>query len=262
MGAGLVAVLGVLVGPLVLAASAASSPHATSPVMGSYVAVTPFRITDTRPNSGQPNAGKYLVTNSTLNVQVTRVGTAPVPAGTSAVVLNVTAVDPAASGFLTVFPEGITMPTVSNLNFTPGVTVANLVTVPLSSSGIVSIYNHAGNTNVVVDVEGYYTSAPSANGSGLFNSLSPVRVLGALASGALIGPNTSQGVTVTGNGTSVPANATAVVVNATASGGTKTSFLTIYPAGVTMPTASNVNFVADQVVGEQGNGRSRHLWPG
>ena len=65
------------------------------------------------------------------------------------------------------------MPTVSNLNFTPGVTVANLVTVPLSSSGMVSIFNHAGSTNVVVDVDGYYTSTPSTNGSGLYNSISP-----------------------------------------------------------------------------------------
>ncbi len=248
LGAALIAVLGVLVGPLALAASAATSPHATSPVMGSYIAVTPFRITDTRPNSGQPNAGKSLATNSTLNVQVTRVGTAPVPAGTAAVVLNVTAVDPGASGFLTVFPEGITMPTVSNLNFTPGVTVANLVTVPLSYSGAVSIYNHAGSTNVVVDVEGYYTSSPLAIGSGLYNSLSPVRALGTLASGAAIGPNASEDVTVTGSLTAVPANATAVVVNATAAQGTKTSFLTVYPAGVSMPTASNVNFVTGQVV--------------
>ena len=248
LGAILIAVLGVLIGPLALAASATVSPHATSPVMGSYLTVTPFRITDTRPNSGQPNAGKYLTANSTLNVQVTRVGTASVPAGTAAVVLNVTAVDPTASGFLTVFPAGITMPTVSNLNFAPGETVANLVTVPLSSSGTVSIYNHAGDTNIVVDVEGYYTSTPLANGSGLYNSLSPVRALGTLAAGSAIGPNTSQAVTVTGTATAVPANATAVVVNATAARGTKTSFLTVYPAGVTMPTASNVNFVTDQVV--------------
>ena len=248
LGAALIAVLGMLLGPLALAASAATTPHATTPVMGSYVSVTPFRITDTRAGSGQPNAGKSLAANSTLNVQVTRVGTEPVPAGTAAVVLNVTAIDPATSGFLTVFPEGITMPTVSNLNFSPGETVANLVTVPLSSSGMVSIYNHAGSTNVVVDVEGYYTSAPLTDGSGLYNSISPVRALGTLASGTAIGPNTSQAVTATGTSTGVPANATAVVVNATAAQGTKTSFLTVYPAGVTMPTASNVNFVADQVV--------------
>ena len=33
------------------------------------------------------------------------------------------------------------MPTVSNLNFAPGVIVANLVTVPLSATGGVSIFN-------------------------------------------------------------------------------------------------------------------------
>src|ERR1035441_7215671 len=88
LGAALIAVLGMLLGPLALAASAATTPHATTPVMGSYVSVTPFRITDTRAGSGQPNAGKSLAANSTLNVQVTRVGTEPVPAGTAAVVLN------------------------------------------------------------------------------------------------------------------------------------------------------------------------------
>src|ERR1039458_5468853 len=198
LGGALIAVLGMLLGPLAIAASASVAPHAATPVMGSYVSVTPFRITDTRPNSGQPNAGKALTAADTLPVQVTGVGTAPVPAGASAAVLNVTAVNPTASGFLTVFPAGTTMPTVSNLNFRPGVTVANLVTVPLSSSGVVSIFNHAGSTNVVVDVDGYYTSTPLTNGSGLYNPLSPTRVLGSLQLGSAIGPNTSLPVTVAG----------------------------------------------------------------
>ena len=249
LGGALIAVLGMLLGPLAIAASAASTPHAATAVMGSYVSVTPFRITDTRLNSGQPNAGKTLAGGAVLSVQVTGLGT--VHAGASAAVLNVTAVNPTASGFLTVFPAGTTMPTVSNLNFTPGVTVANLVTVPLSSSGIVSIFNHAGSTNVVVDVDGYYTSTPSTSGSGLYDSLSPTRVLGSLQLGAAIGANTSSPVTVAGTAAAdgVPGNATAVVANVTAAHGTQASFLTVYPAGVTpMPTASNVNFVAAQAV--------------
>ena len=157
---GLITVVGILLGQLAIVASAAVKPHAATSIRGSYVSVTPFRISDTRPNSQQPNAGATLAPGATLSVQVTGVGTSPVPTGVSAAVLNVTAVMPTASGFLTVFPAGTTMPTVSNLNFKPGVTVANLVTVPLSSSGMVSIYNHAGNTNVVVDVDGYYTSTP------------------------------------------------------------------------------------------------------
>ncbi len=94
------------------------------------------------PNSGQPNVGKTLAAAATLNVQVTGVGTVPVPATASTAVLNVTVTNPTDAGFLTVFPEGETpMPTVSNLNFSSGETVANLVTVPLSATGGVTIYN-------------------------------------------------------------------------------------------------------------------------
>ena len=127
----------------------------------------------------------------------------------------------------------------------------SLVTVPLSSSGKVSIYNHAGSTNVVVDVDGYYTSTPSTNGKGLYNSVSPTRVLGNLQLGTAIGPNTSSPVTVAGTAAAdgVPVTATAVVTNVTAAHGTRASFLTVYPAGVTpMPTASSVNFTAGQAV--------------
>ena len=100
------------------------------------------------------------------------------PAGASAAVLNVTAVDPTENGYLTVFPEGTTQPVVSNLNFAPKEIVANLVTVPLSAAGGISIYNFAGSTDVVVDVEGYYTSTPATNDLGLYNPLSPSRALG------------------------------------------------------------------------------------
>ena len=104
LGAALIAAVGMVLGPLALAASATSAPHAAAPVQGYYVPVTPFRITDTRTGSGQPNAGMTPSAAATLPVQVTGLGT--VPAGASAAVLNVTAVDPTASGFLTVFPEG------------------------------------------------------------------------------------------------------------------------------------------------------------
>ncbi|MGA3216592.1 MAG: hypothetical protein ABSD97_13015 [Acidimicrobiales bacterium] len=206
--------------------------------------MTPFRIVDTRTGATDPAtyAGQTLAANSTLNVQVTGVGTTPVPAGASAVVLNVTAVAPTKNGYLTVFPEGTTQPLVSNLNFAPKEIVANLVTVPLSTAGGISIYNFAGSTDVVVDVEGYYTSSPATNNLGLYTPLSPYRALGSLAAGAPIAANTAVPVTVTGTATGVPGNASAVVVNVTAEGATNPSFLTVYPAGATQPVASNLNF--------------------
>ena len=194
LGMALIAVVGMLLAPLALAASASSRPHATPHAVtneGSYVSVTPFRLVDTRTGATDPAtyAGKTLAAAGTLNVQVTGVGT--VPAGATAAVLNVTAVDPTENGYLTVFPEATTQPVVSNLNFSTNETVANLVTVSLSSAGGISIYNYVGSTDVVVDVEGYYTSSPAANGSGLYNALSPVRALGTLASGTTIGAGVS-----------------------------------------------------------------------
>jgi hypothetical protein len=238
LGTALIAAVGMLLGPLALAASAATAPHASATVEGSYVSLTPFRLLDTR--TGSPIAAK-----ASLNVQVTGVGTTPVPAGASAVVANVTAVSPTSNGFLTVFPEGATQPLVSNLNFTAGKNVANLVTVGLSSAGGITIYNSAGTTNVVVDVEGYYTSTLGT--TGLYTPVTPYRALGSLAEGATVQANTSVPVTVTGVD-GIPSTATAVVGNVTAAAGTNPSFLTVYPAGVTMPTASNLNFTADQVV--------------
>ncbi|HEY6539067.1 MAG TPA: hypothetical protein VI138_08550, partial [Candidatus Dormibacteraeota bacterium] len=66
------------------------APATAGSTVGSYVPLTPFRIADTRPGSGQGYAGGTLHPNSTLTVQVTGQGTVPA-SGVTAVVLNVTA---------------------------------------------------------------------------------------------------------------------------------------------------------------------------
>jgi hypothetical protein len=239
LGIGLVATGGLLA--LAVASIGPVSAHTTTSntaltANSSYVSVTPARVADTRTSS--PLAG-----GATLNVQVTG-GTSGVPTGAVAAVLNVTAVNPTAAGFLTVFPEGTTMPTVSNLNFAAGTIVPNLVTVGLSATGMVSIYLNTGSTDVVVDVEGYYATPVTT--SGLFNPLSPSRAFGSLTIGGAIGAGQTQAVTVAGTSATdgVPASASAVVLNVTAAHATLPSFLTVFPAGVSMPTASNLNFGA------------------
>lgn len=54
---------------------------------------------------------------------------AGIPADTGAIVLNVTVNDPAAAGFVTVFPCGTEPPNASNLNHVGGQTIANSVIV-------------------------------------------------------------------------------------------------------------------------------------
>src|SRR5205085_229195 len=92
--------------------------------------------------------------DSTRAVQVRGVG--GVPAGATAVVLNVTATNTTAASFLTVWPAGEIRPTASNLNWVAGGTVPNLVTAKLGQGGGLGFYNLAGDVDVVADVAGYY----------------------------------------------------------------------------------------------------------
>jgi hypothetical protein len=123
-----------------------------------------------------------------VNLQVT--GRAGVPSsGVSAVVLNVTVTNTTASSFLIVWPAGFAMPTGSNLNWVAGKTVPNLVEVALGSSGQVSIYNLAGNVDVVVDVEGWVGDATNSSGpAGTFKALTPSRLLDTRDGGGPLGP--------------------------------------------------------------------------
>jgi hypothetical protein len=80
---------------------------------------------------------------------------APIPP--TAVVLNVTVTNPTATSFLTAFPSDVTsVPTASDLNWKHNLTVANLVVVKLGPDGAAKLYNQSGNTDVVVDVLGWY----------------------------------------------------------------------------------------------------------
>jgi hypothetical protein len=71
--------------------------------------------------------------------------------------LNVTVTNTTATSYLTAYPAGLTSPPiVSDLNWTQGDTVPNLVVVNVSSSGQVAFYNSLGSTDLIVDVLGYY----------------------------------------------------------------------------------------------------------
>jgi hypothetical protein len=73
------------------------------------------------------------------------------------VLLNVTVTGPTAGSYLTVYPHGRPLPAVSNLNFTTGETISNLVVVPVVD-GRVTFANHAGDVHVVADLNGYFSN--------------------------------------------------------------------------------------------------------
>jgi len=211
---------------------------------GLFNPLVPFRILDTRSGLG----GVTIGPNSSIDVQVAGVTGWGVPAtGVSAVVLNVTATNPTASSYLTVFPTATPRPTASNLNFLAGQTVPNRVVVKLGTAGKVTIYNLTGNTDVVADLGGWFTDATSTAGGSVFYGITPARILDTRNGGAPIGPNGTVTVLVGGAGV-VPAAAKAVVMNVTATNTTGSSYLTVWPDLLMRPAASDLNWVAGQTV--------------
>ncbi len=218
---------------------------------GEYTPVTPSRILDTRDGNGRGAPNSPLRAGESYDVQV--LGRGGVPAsGVSAVVLNLTGTEPTSVTFVSLWPAGTSRPTVSNLNLGPGETIANLVTVKIGTQGAVSLFNNAGTTHVILDVEGYYADAAGTSGT-RFHSISPHRVLDTrIGAGGIqgpLGPGATIGVlTLPGTPSNLPAGARAVAFNVTVTEPTSFGYVTVYPSDVSRPVASNVNFSPGQSV--------------
>ncbi|HXO19895.1 MAG TPA: hypothetical protein VOA87_08235 [Thermoanaerobaculia bacterium] len=144
-----------------VAALLPAAAHAAGPFQ--YFAVTPCRVVDTR-NPPATNGGPALTANTTRSFKVQ--GNCGVPVGATAVTVNVTIVSPSLStsgGFMTLFPSGGGIPTVSTINFTNSDSaLANGAIVPVSTNAndlsvFFNAYNlGSGTVHLVLDVTGYF----------------------------------------------------------------------------------------------------------
>ncbi|MCU1389758.1 MAG: hypothetical protein JWL72_3096 [Ilumatobacteraceae bacterium] len=157
---GAVSLLAVTSGGL-LAASASGSSSASS-----FVPITPCRLLDTRPANVVGIRSTPIAATETFATQASGTnGNCSIPPSATALSMDVVAVNPTASSFLTVFPSDQPLPLASSLNWVAGqAPTPNAVTVPLSSDGRVSFYNNAGTVDIAVDIVGYYQ--PESAGAG------------------------------------------------------------------------------------------------
>ena len=165
VGLATAALLGGALGAIQLANAAGTA--------SSFVPVSPWRILETRASQGVRPAGAHtLAAGEVYTLQVTgNVEGCPtagdcVPGGAEAVVLNITVTNPTATSYLTLWPSDAGQPTASNLNWVPLRTIANLVTVKLSASGAVNIYNNVGVVDVIADVQGWYVGGGGGGAPG------------------------------------------------------------------------------------------------
>lgn len=232
---------------LFVAAYYASSPPAVPGPGGPYHALAPARILDTRIGLGAPRAP--LGAGQAITLQVA--GTGGVPSGAYAAVLNVTVTSTTASSYLTVYPADAARPLASNLNWTRGTTVPNLVEVKLSAAGGVAIFNAAGQADVIADVQGWVSTPTTTPGaSGLYVPVVPSRLLDTRdGTGGTAGPvsgGSAISLQVTGAGGVPATGVSAVVLNVTATNVTAPTYVTVWPEGQARPFASNLNPVAGQ----------------
>lgn len=211
----------------VTAQSAANSP---------FVSVFPRRLLDTRDGTGGIR-GKIPADN-TVKLRVVGPGTGNAEVST-AVALNVTALDSNDAGFITVWPCDKAEPTTSNLNFAAKQTIPNAVVTRISADGYICLKASAA-VGVLVDTSGWFPAGS------YMQPKSPDRLIDTRDIG-IVAANTPLEVPVTGR-FDVPADASATLINVTAVGAVADGFVTVYPCGQVAPLASNINFRAGQNV--------------
>lgn len=134
--------------------------------------------------------------------------------GVGSVVLRLAILKPTEATWAVVWPDGETRPGTTMISAGAGEDVSNIAVVKVGPQGKVSVYNAAGKTHMVAEVQGYFTSAQGATGGG-FVSVAPTRVIdtrsGTGTTTGTIPAGGSRTVTLTGG--VIPAGAAAVKVN-------------------------------------------------
>ena len=223
-----------------------------------FVALTPARLLDTRPGQQTVDglfagAGAFA-SGEARSLPVFGRGGLPT-SGVTAVVINVTATNPTAPSFITVWPSDASFPVASNLNVVAGQTIPNLVMVAPSSTGYISLYNNAGATDLIVDVVGYFTSTRT------FNPLVPARLLDTRGYATIDGQSSGQGpigsfgtlnLPVLGRGGVPTGGVGAVALNVTVVSPTATGYLTAWGKDTTQgnapPPTMDANFNPSDVI--------------
>ncbi len=213
------------------------------PAGSTYVGVTPARLLDTRTAGGtvdglRSGAGPVAARSTT---QVVVRGRGGVAADASSAYITVTAVGLSDDVFVTVYPCGQPVPSVSTVNVSAGRVAANSTVVRVSEDGT-CLYSSAS-MHLLVDVTGYETAFSTVR-SDVSTRAFDSRSFG-FVDKSLIALRMPPGDATT--------NRSAVALNITVVDPQGDGFLTIYPddgsgCQQTVPAASVLNFVKGQTV--------------
>ncbi len=174
-----------------------------------YIAITPFRLADTRPSEGA--YGFTVVNSNTIRINVT--GRPGVPSNASAAVVNIALINANGGGYITAYPSGTKLPTTANVNSdAAGRTISDLAHVKIGAGGSIDVTRVVG-ADVAIDLVAVYVPVTGAVAGGRVKTIEggAVRGLDTRLTGPALAARAVRSVDLSKSG--VPAGAMAAVVN-------------------------------------------------
>ena len=209
-----------------------TSLGAPSPVSADVAATQPSRILDTRQGIGAP-AGR-LTPGRVITLDIPSAEAA----GATSVVLNLTATEATADGWVKAWPCGEPTPNTSVLNFTPGRTAANAVLVKLPPGGV--CLSALVPVQLIADLSGWMTGTTDFIGS------TPNRLLDTRITNTPLRSGQERRLQVAGQ-PGIGANAAIAALNVTIDKPARAGWVVAYPCGQSTD-GSTVNFGAGETV--------------
>ncbi len=201
-----------------------------------YHSTAPTRIHDSRQAGG--------TTLEPFQPRTITVPAAVAPADATSVAINLTTTLPEAPGYFTAYPCGGEPPNASNLNFLAYEDRAVAAIVGLTPGQQFCVMSSV-RSHLVIDVNGYYSPAPSFDPAPFLQTTSGERVVD--TRNGIGGPRqpfapfevrSYDPLTAIGGST----YASAVLVNVITDGARAPGYVTLYPCGGAVPTASSLNY--------------------
>lgn len=204
---------------------------------GDVIGITPCRVVDTR-NANGPFGGP-IITGGTTRVFTIPAGACSVPSDAVAYSLNISVVPPGPLGYVTVWPDGQTMPLAATLVDSTGLVLSNGAIVQAGASGAIDVFV-SNTTHVIIDINGYFMpqSDPSSESTAVGRGAligNTGRYNSAFGYDALISPsggsNTAMGTFALQSTTSGDSNSafglSSLATNTTGSNNTALGFYTL-----------------------------------
>jgi hypothetical protein len=226
-----------------------------------FVPLPPCRLMETRAEYNFENrtgafGPPFLQAGLTRTLTLANSTVCGVPAQAKAYVLNVTAIPRGPLDYVTIYPSGSTLPNFWTLRSPDGQIVANSAIVA-SGAGAINIFT-SNDTDMLLDISGYFTDAIPGGENLVYYPLSPCRVIETRTAyrpetGQFGPPSMAAGSTrrfrfPQSPHCSIPPGASAYSMTLTVVPPQPLSYMTLWPAGAAQPNVSSINSFAGRVL--------------